>query len=308
MVPKMERLSVSVIVPSYNGANRLPRLLQALAQQTLSPDEIIVVLDGSGDASGEILMEWKGELPIIVIEQENRGRAGARNRGAELASSDLLIFYDDDMRPDSVSIESHMNVAQKNAHCLVGGQQVEEFYTNTEFGLYKEFLSRVWVQDLGKRYKVLESTDLFLSAANMSISKKVFKELGGFDSELWDAEDFDLAVRAHSLGFQVIFDPLNMGYHQSFSSLREYIERQREYRQAHRILIEKRKESSSAELYLRYQVKKSPFKQLAYFFVTGSLVSLIDRGGLIALSPKIRFGFYQRVVSALSVYYPNRSL
>ena len=94
-------LSISVIVPVYNGGDTLAACLQALQNQTRLPDEIIVVDDGSTDDSAEIA----DRFGLKVLRQRNAGPAAARNLGAQRAQGQLLLFTDADCCPASDWVE-----------------------------------------------------------------------------------------------------------------------------------------------------------------------------------------------------------
>lgn len=86
--------TVSVIIPTLNEAEWLPRLLADLAQQTRAPDEVLVVDGGSTDATVAIA-EAAGAR---AIRGPRRGAASQRNTGALAASGDVLVFVDADVR------------------------------------------------------------------------------------------------------------------------------------------------------------------------------------------------------------------
>ena len=90
--------SVSVIVPARDAAATLPRTLAALAAQECAGGfEVIVVDDGSRDATAEIARGFGP--PVTVLEQPALGPAAARNRGVEQAQSERLAFCDADVFP-----------------------------------------------------------------------------------------------------------------------------------------------------------------------------------------------------------------
>ena len=94
---------LSVIVPVYNTAKYLSKCLESLRLQTLDKIEIILVDDGSSDGSHEILAEYeKRDSRFRLVSQENRGFAGARNRGLEEAAGEFIGFVDSDdwIEPD----------------------------------------------------------------------------------------------------------------------------------------------------------------------------------------------------------------
>ena len=86
--------SISVIVPVHNGAAFISEALRSVKSQTLPPDEIIVVDDGSSDGSADIV---RREHPdAVLIAQPRGGPAAARNAGARRARCDALAFLDHD--------------------------------------------------------------------------------------------------------------------------------------------------------------------------------------------------------------------
>ena len=84
--------SISVVIPAYNAEVYIAETLRSVATQTLSPVEVIVVDDGSTDATQEIA-EWFGAK---VIQQCNQGPAAARNTGATNAVGRWIAFVDAD--------------------------------------------------------------------------------------------------------------------------------------------------------------------------------------------------------------------
>ena len=87
-------MNVSVVLPNYNHARELPRALNALLQQRLSPFEIIVVDDASTDDSVAVIRQFQQRSPLIKIIQhpENRGAPAALNSGLSAASGQLVYF------------------------------------------------------------------------------------------------------------------------------------------------------------------------------------------------------------------------
>lgn len=91
----------SVIIPTYNSEQNLPKLLAALDKQTaVSPHEfeIIFVIDGSPDDSENVILRWMQhtKLQVCLMVQENQGAGAARNRGIEASRGKMLIFSDSD--------------------------------------------------------------------------------------------------------------------------------------------------------------------------------------------------------------------
>lgn len=89
---------LSMIVPVYNVEDYLAKCLDSIIYPELGDYEIILVNDGSTDASGEICREYAAGHPALIrlIEQENSGLGAARNTGIDAAKGDFLAFIDSD--------------------------------------------------------------------------------------------------------------------------------------------------------------------------------------------------------------------
>ncbi|MCX6779323.1 MAG: glycosyltransferase family 2 protein, partial [Candidatus Magasanikbacteria bacterium] len=92
---------ISVIVPTHNRVKALQNCLISLFSQTLSPQEIIVVNDGSDDGTKNYLLGLGVKIKVINHEK-NLGQSAARNSGIKIAKGDTLVFIDDDCtaKPD----------------------------------------------------------------------------------------------------------------------------------------------------------------------------------------------------------------
>lgn len=91
----MSHPSISVVIPTYNRAHLVTRAIRSAQSETSEGDEIIVVDDGSTDATSEVVAEL-GDKKIRYLRQDNRGAGAARNLGVEAATGDLIAFLDSD--------------------------------------------------------------------------------------------------------------------------------------------------------------------------------------------------------------------
>lgn len=88
---------ISVVIPVYNVADFLDQCMESVCKQTYTHLEIILVDDGSTDASAEMCRSWaKKDSRIKLIRQQNQGLSGARNTGIEVATGEWLAFVDSD--------------------------------------------------------------------------------------------------------------------------------------------------------------------------------------------------------------------
>lgn len=91
-----DSVKISVIVPAYNEAKRIPSVLEAL-DEAETPNELIVVDDGSTDGTPEAVEECGIDLTLLRLKK-NTGKANALARGIEEASHSNLMFIDADLK------------------------------------------------------------------------------------------------------------------------------------------------------------------------------------------------------------------
>jgi GT2 family glycosyltransferase len=194
--------SLSVIVCTYNRRERLERVLASLARQTLAPDrfEIIAVDDGSTDDTLGVLRRAEAQMPNLhlVLLNENRGLAQARNAGLQAASGDDLLFIDDDCvaAPDWVERMQH---ALHRSSIVAGAVAVGRTpylalcHNVAQFGGFMP----------GRR----SGRAPFVAGANMGIRREVLTALGGFRDLRRCAEDTEFVLRAREAGWDAWFEP-----------------------------------------------------------------------------------------------------
>ena len=105
-----ERDMISIVVPVYNVEQYIGRCIESLIGQTYENIEIILVDDGSEDASGAICDQYsEREHRIITIHKENGGLSDARNAGILCAKGNMITFVDSDdfVHPDYISTLYH---------------------------------------------------------------------------------------------------------------------------------------------------------------------------------------------------------
>jgi len=221
----MNKLTATVIIPAYNAQDTIDFCLDALIKQT-SLDfnlEILVVDDGSTDATVENIKSFqKQKLPenisfSLLLQEKNQGPAAARNRGAEEAKGDVLLFTDSDCIPrlDWVS-EMLLPFQSEDVSAVKGAYRTQQ----------PELVARFAQAEFESRYRLLEKKDkidvVFTYAA--AIKKTVFLKIGGFDTSFpkADNEDTDLSYKI-AKDHTIIFNPRAIVYHRHPASLKEYL-------------------------------------------------------------------------------------
>ncbi|MBI4716879.1 MAG: glycosyltransferase family 2 protein [Planctomycetes bacterium] len=94
----MNAPTVSVVIPTYNRAELLPRALDSVAAQTFGDWEIVLVDDGSTDETPAVVAQYAARLGrrLRCVRQNNAGSSAARNRGIEESRGTFLAFLDSD--------------------------------------------------------------------------------------------------------------------------------------------------------------------------------------------------------------------
>lgn len=300
---------ISIIIPSFNGAYKLPVVLSAIAAQTVKPLEIIVVVDGSTDNTKQVLESEKIKYENLkIIFQDNGGRAKVRNTGASAAIGDLLIFFDDDMIPDVKCIEEHKKKHLEYFGVIVTGAQIDYHSDeSSDFQKFKSFLSLKWSIPLIKEAgEPLGKDNFFVTAANFSIPRILFLELGGFDEKLQDSEDFELAVRAFKRKVPIYYNHDAFAWHNDPMNCRKYVNRLREYTRSQQKL--QSINPVRDQLLQRYMPPALPGikRLLFYFFAANFWVWSVDHfNWLLVLPKKIRYKIYDFIITANGIYSIN---
>jgi glycosyltransferase involved in cell wall biosynthesis len=209
----------SVIIPAYNAAATLARALDSVLTQTWPAFEIIVIDDGSIDATAEIAASY-GEK-IRYVYQNNAGVSAARNQGARVASGDWLTFLDADdwYYPDRLKWHGEWIERDPTLDFLTGDYE----YRDTGGALLgRSMQSKVsghamLDKSAGNREVVMAGADFeeftadhFGDTHTLSLPRATFMELGGYPLGFKVCEDVHLLTRlvARSRRVGVICEPL----------------------------------------------------------------------------------------------------
>lgn len=302
---------ISVVIPSFNGAQRLPLVLQHLSQQTFSAFEVIVVLDGSTDESKADLNGLNTPFPLTILTQENQGAGKARNHGASIAAGNILVFLDDDMLVMPDGLQLHADFHAQHPKMLVNTSiTIRSERITDDFG---RFLA--WAESQWKSTQVLiryptDSALPYLAAGYCSVPVSDFQALGGFDSELREQEDRDFAIRWVNSGRCIAYLATAKAYHNVDSGFNRTVMRQRQYAQGLQRYMTIR--SDLVQIYP--QMIPRPFTGWRAILMTVVchkfvLSALLSKGAIGRWLPQhIRFRIYGAIVHALTYNFPGRIL
>lgn len=180
-------MTISVVIPTYNRRYSLARCLDSVLRQSHSPNEIIVVNDGSTDGTSDWIREHYSD--IHLIEQPNQGVSGARNAGIQAATGQWVAFLDSDDCWLPGKLEAQLSAIARKPDCAL---------CHTE---------EIWVRNgkiktpppaYRKQGGFIFEYCLSLCAISPStaiIRRSLFDEVGFFDESLPACEDYDLWLR-----------------------------------------------------------------------------------------------------------------
>jgi glycosyltransferase involved in cell wall biosynthesis len=179
---------VSVVIPTYRHQDTIISTLESVFLQTFQDFEVIVVNDGSPDATAEVLAPLAASGRIRYFEQSNKGQAAARNRGLAEATGEFIAFLDDDDLWPPDKLQWQVAYLERNpAIAAVGG--------GFEWTGGRTASDTTWGCEGVVTAEMVSSGNPFASPGQTLIRTQVLCEIGGFDTSLWGADDLDLWFR-----------------------------------------------------------------------------------------------------------------
>lgn len=235
----MDHPRFSVVIAAYNAEQTLARAIRSVLEQTWAAHELILVDDGSTDATLVVARSF-GER-VICIHQANAGVSAARNAGAERATGDWLAFLDADdwYYPDRLRRHAEWIVRDPNLDFLTGDSE----YRRPDGTLISRSMEitaagrAMLAKAAGALEVVMEGAELgpfveqhFGDTHTLSLPRGTFRELGGYPVGRAVCEDVNLLIRlcARSRRVGVVCEPLGVYcVHQQSATRRDPLRAQR---------------------------------------------------------------------------------
>jgi GT2 family glycosyltransferase len=225
LLAKMPR--VSVVVCSYNGAATLEACLDSLRKLDYPDYEVIVVDDGSTDATSTILARFP---EIRALRQPNRGLSAARNAGLHAATGSIVAYTDSDCVVDPDWLTQLVYQLERTSAHAVGGPNL-----SPEDGR----LAACVAASPGQPMHVLESDQVaeHIPGCNMAFRREVLLAINGFDTQYRKAgDDVDVCWRLQQAGMWITFAPGAFVWHHRRQTPRAYLRQQAGYGEAEALL------------------------------------------------------------------------
>jgi glycosyltransferase involved in cell wall biosynthesis/SAM-dependent methyltransferase len=181
------RLSVGVVITTYNHARFLGEAIESVLAQTRTPSDVLVVDDGSADNPAAVVARYPG---VRLVRQSNQGLAAARNTGLRELATDKVVFLDADDRLLPAAVETGLACFAVHPECgfVYGGYRricsngrpsSDDYYNAISSKPYGDFL---------------EGNPVGMHAAVM-YDRARLAACGGFDATLDRSEDYDVYLR-----------------------------------------------------------------------------------------------------------------
>jgi len=225
--------SMTVVIPTYNRWPFLVETLSALAGQSCTTFDVVVVDDGSTDGTHELLEAWrashKGQLDLTVLHQANAKQGRARNLGVQHARGELVLFLGDDIVPDRDCVAEHFAAHNtEGERCAVIGF-IDWQRERVKVTPFLEFVNLDGAQFSFSHFKdgaEVPFTNLYTS--NVSLPRELlgdnpFNER--FTTYGW--EDIDLGWRLSRSGLPIIYRRSASARHAHPTDLSAFLRRQR---------------------------------------------------------------------------------
>ncbi|WP_405267469.1 glycosyltransferase family 2 protein [Methanobrevibacter sp.] len=213
-------MKVSVVTPNYNGERFLKTFLESLDNDSDHIGEVIIVDNGSSDASLDYLKSNTFNFPLVLIEnKENLGFSPAVNQGILKAKNDLIFSINNDTEIKEGSIKALIDLISSGDDIFSVQAKMLQ-YDNKELidDVGDEYNLLGWTKKTGENHHSSEYVtvkDIFSSCAGAAMYKKsVLEEIGLFDDNFFAyMEDVDLAVRSRIHGYINLLCPDAIVYH-----------------------------------------------------------------------------------------------
>ena len=184
--------SVTAIIATYNRENYLGEAIDSVLGQTAPPVQVIVVNDGSTDATADVLGRYAGR--IEVIEQENGGKSRALNRAMPRVRGEFVWIFDDDDIALPQNVEHHLGVLA--GHPLAG-------FVYSGFSMIR-VRRNGRVENKGRiTLPVVPEDELFprmleenfMQQQGMLVRTRCYRDVGPFDERLDRGQDYEMNLR-----------------------------------------------------------------------------------------------------------------
>jgi glycosyltransferase involved in cell wall biosynthesis len=212
---------ITIIIPTYNRAASLRRILQSLDSVETSEFQIeaVIVNNGSTDETNRLLLSEKKRFrpfAFEVLDEARRGKASAVNRGLEFSHGNIIVIFDDDIVIHPQCLVKHAECHLTTGFDAVQGRVLPGFDPEGKAADANRLLEyNIPIIDYGENERIISG----LIGTNMSFKREVFEKVGFFDTRLGPgaagfSEDTEYSLRIREAGFTIGYTPHALVYHE----------------------------------------------------------------------------------------------
>jgi glycosyltransferase involved in cell wall biosynthesis len=218
-------MRVSIVIPAHNEEDAIGNAIESCLAQIRRPDEIIVVNDGSKDRTRQIVGKICELNPAVKLINYDSGHSAAfaRNRGAEKASGDIVVFFDADHVIPKETVSEIMRSFEAGADAVS-----YRVVTKPESFIQKCFHANQ-VSFARKFYGLSEKPSAEVAVESPSMPapfcfrKNVFEDAGRYDEKIFYFEDRVILGKLLAAGRKIIYNPQALVYHQDPRDFGEFM-------------------------------------------------------------------------------------
>ena len=287
-------LSISIAILSHNRLDELSKNLPKLLSNRKAKNkiEIIVADNNSSDGSRDYLVKLKESYPdlILVLNDENKGVGGGRNSGWEVATGDIIVALDDDSFIQHEDIKKIPDI----------------FQVNPNIGIVAFKIVHPITKELQNPHGDSQCEVANHHGAGFAFLRSTYEKIGGIDSSIiYGADELDFAIKVHSLGLKISYNPTILVHHNSMIR-----ERKIEITRDNGYLF------NNIRLYYKYFPKRMARRNSFRYAFTSSIYWLKTYGAkgiwhfFKTIKLAVRVGISQHVTLPIDTikYYNNSSL
>ncbi len=220
----MSMPALSIIMPTRNGADRLPATLARLASEITAAKvdaEVIVINDGSTDATADLLANIAKAMPSLrVVPGPSRGPGAARNLGVAIARASLIAFADDDDLWAQGRLQRQLAAHADMPNAVFSATDYRHVRTDAPQDVLPTAFTYWPRWQRFRRHDVIEVIDArgLIAAENaigtstVMVRRLAFLAVGGFDEALPSASDWDLWLRLAGVGPMLVLGTVGADY------------------------------------------------------------------------------------------------
>ncbi|MDJ0689829.1 MAG: hormogonium polysaccharide biosynthesis glycosyltransferase HpsE [Xenococcaceae cyanobacterium MO_188.B32] len=226
----MNNIDFSIAIPTYNGEERLPKVLERLKQQICTVYftwEVIVIDNNSDDKTVEVVQSyqanWVNTSSLRYCFEEKQGLAFARQRAIKEARGELIAFIDDDILPSLNWLTEAYYFANNHPQAGAYGGQIHGDFEVKPPDNFERIESFLAIREKGEEAHLYQPDILSLPpGAALVVRKQAWCEnvpdnpvlIGRVNEVMLAGEDYETLLHMHHSGWEIWYNPTMHVYHQ----------------------------------------------------------------------------------------------